>query len=283
MTLPDEVVSLVRSALAEDVGPGDWTTLWTVPAEARAEGRIFARAEGIVAGTEVAREVFRQVDPLVEVEVVRKDGSPVRPGDEVVRLSGSARSLLSAERVALNFMQRLSGVATLTRRFVEAVDGTGARVLDTRKTTPGMRSLEKAAVRTGGGVNHRSGLHDMVLVKENHVEAAGGIGAAVERIRALNSAGLEVEVEVRSQRELEEALGAGVSRILLDNMTPDELRGCVERVRRLEGQGPLLEASGGITLEGVRTVAETGVDFVSVGALTHSVPALDLSMLLTRR
>jgi nicotinate-nucleotide pyrophosphorylase (carboxylating) len=282
MTPPEAIVSLVRTALDEDVGAGDWTTLWTVPTEARAEGRIFAREAGVIAGTDVVREVFRQVDPEVAVRVVRPDGEPVAAGDDVVHLSGPARALLTGERVALNFLQRLSGVATLTRRYVQAVEGTGVRILDTRKTTPGMRWLEKEAVRSGGGTNHRFGLHDMVLIKENHIAAAGGIAAAVGGVRSRNATGLEIEVEVTSEGELEEALSSGVPRILLDNMDPGRLRACVARVHARGGERPLLEASGGITLETVRSFAETGVDFISVGALTHSVPALDLSLLLKR-
>lgn len=271
---------LIAAALAEDVGPADWTTLWTVPETVSGTARIVAKAAGVIAGTDVAAEVFRRVDSSLEIEVLAEDGREVASGELVMRVRGSARSLLTAERVALNFLQRLSGVATLTRAYVRAVEGTGARILDTRKTTPGARALEKAAVRAGGGENHRFGLHDMVLIKENHIAAAGGIPAAVEAVRGRNAAGLAVEVEVTSLDELDEALAAGVDRVLLDNMAPATMREAVERARARGGGAPELEASGGITLETVRHVAETGVDFVSVGALTHSVPALDLSLLL---
>lgn len=271
---------LIGAALAEDVGPGDWTTLWTVPETATGTARIVAKGAGVVAGTEVATEVFRRVDPSLEVEVLAGDGEAVVPGDLVMRVRGSARSLLTAERVALNFLQRLSGVATLTREYVRAVDGTGCRILDTRKTTPGARALEKAAVRAGGGENHRFGLHDMVLIKENHIAAAGGIRAAVEAVRGRNADGLAVEVEVTSLEELDEALAVGVDRVLLDNMAPETMREAVARARASRSGAPELEASGGIALDTVRRAAETGVDFVSVGALTHSVPALDLSLLL---
>lgn len=281
MTLPPEALDLVAAALAEDVGPGDWTTLWTVPAGRRVRARIVAKAPGVVAGTTVAVEAFRRVDPALGVEVLVGDGQPVERGSVVVRLDGEARSVLTGERVALNFLQRLSGVATTTRGFVEAVRGTTARILDTRKTTPGMRALEKAAVRAGGGENHRFGLHDMILVKENHIAAAGGIPAAVAAVRRENARGLAVEVEVTDQEELRQALDAGVDRVLLDNMTIEQLRAAVA-LTRAHGGGVETEASGGVSLSSVREVAETGVDFISVGALTHSAPALDLSLLIDR-
>lgn len=283
MTLVPQAYSLIRAALEEDVGPGDWTTLWTVPADARAEAYVVAKAEGVVSGLDVARAVFGAVDPALAVAERVREGAAVRPGDRLLWLSGAARSILTAERVALNLLQRLSGVATLTRRYVEAVAGTGARILDTRKTTPGMRMLEKRAVRAGGGENHRFGLHDMVLIKENHIAAAGGIGAAVARVREQNRLGLAVEVEASSLDEVDEALAAGVDRILFDNMPPAMLRRAVDRVRAHPAPRPETEASGGISLETVRAVAETGVDFISVGALTHSAPALDLSLLIERR
>jgi nicotinate-nucleotide pyrophosphorylase (carboxylating) len=271
--------ALIRLALEEDVGEGDWTTLWTVPAERRARARIVGKAPGVVAGMEVAREVFRTVDPGLGFDARVADGGRVRPGEPVVVLEGAARAILTGERVALNFLQRLSGVATLTRAYVDAVAGAGARILDTRKTTPGLRALEKAAVRAGGGENHRFGLHDMVLIKENHVAAAGGIRAAVEAVRARNERGLTVEVEVTNLAELEEAIRAGVGRVLLDNMDAGAMREAVSRVRAA-GAAIEIEASGGIDLSTVRAAAETGVDFVSVGALTHSAPALDLSLLI---
>ena len=269
---------LIEAALAEDVGNGDRTTRWTVPAGARAEARIIAKASGVVAGLDAAREVLLTVDPSIEVTAVLNDGDRVAPGDLVMRLAGPAASLLSAERVALNFLQRLSGVATLTRSYVDRVAGTGARILDTRKTTPGMRMLEKEAVRAGGGSNHRIGLFDMVLIKENHVAAAGGITAAVDSVRKHNAEGLRVEVETRDLAEVEEALRAGVDVILLDNMSLDGLRQAVALVSA-SGAATQTEASGGVNLETVRAIAETGVDLISVGALTHSAPALDLSLL----
>lgn len=270
---------IVAAALEEDLGSGDWTTVWTVPREVVASARVIAKGHGVLAGVEVAREVFRQVDDSVVVETLREDGQAVAPGDEVIRLRGAARSLLSGERVALNFLQRLSGVATLTRRFVDAVHGTGVRILDTRKTTPGLRLLEKAAVRAGGGVNHRAGLYDMVLIKENHIAAAGGIAAAVESVRRQNDRGLRVEIEARSLDEAAEAARPGVDVILLDNMTPAQLCEAVLLIRRT-GLPIETEASGGVDLGTVRGIAESGVDAISVGALTHSAPALDLSLLI---
>jgi nicotinate-nucleotide pyrophosphorylase (carboxylating) len=226
--------------------------------------------------------VFRRIDPDMDVEVLAGDGTRVSPGDPVMEIEGSAASILTAERVALNFLQRLSGTATITAAYVAAVRGTGAAILDTRKTTPGMRALEKAAVLAGGGRNHRFGLHDMVLIKENHIAAAGGIPAAVARVREHNSTGLEVEVEVTTEDQIRDAIAAGVDRILLDNMAPEQLRSAVGLARELDAEVEL-EASGGVTLHSVREIASCGVDFVSVGALTHSAPALDLSLLLEER
>jgi nicotinate-nucleotide pyrophosphorylase (carboxylating) len=280
MPLPPEALSLIDAALAEDVGPGDFTTLWTVPADRRAEARIVAKAPGVIAGSEVAVEVFRRVDPSLVVEVVAGDGTAVAPGGLAMRISGPAASILTAERTALNFLQQLSGVATMTRRYVDAIAGTRARVIDTRKTTPGMRLLEKAAVVAGGGANHRVGLHDMVMIKDNHIAAAGGITAAVAAVRARNELGLRVEVETTSLDEVREALAAGVDRVMLDNMTPELMRQAVALVRAGGDGRPETEASGGITLDTIRGYAETGVDFISVGALTHSAPALDLSLRL---
>jgi nicotinate-nucleotide pyrophosphorylase (carboxylating) len=279
--LDADAMRLVDAALAEDVGAGDWTTLWTLPADRRAEARIVAKAPGIVAGLAVARAVFLRLDPGLDFHAALDDGARVAPGDVVATIVGPARPILTGERTALNFLQRLSGVATMTRRFVDAVAGTGATILDTRKTTPGFRLLEKAAVRAGGGGNHRIGLYDMVLIKDNHIAAAGGITAAVRRVREHDRAGLPIEVEVTNLAELDEAIDAGVDRILLDNMDLETMRAAVERVRERAGEGrprPLLEASGNITIDRVRAVAETGVDLISVGALTHSAPALDLSL-----
>jgi nicotinate-nucleotide pyrophosphorylase (carboxylating) len=275
---PDE---LVAAALAEDIGDGDRTTAWTVPDDLPGRARIIAREAGVVAGTRVAGATFHAVEPALELRWECEDGEAVSADETVMTVSGPLGGVLTAERTALNFLARLSGIATLTARFAEAVRGTGCRVTDTRKTTPGWRSLEKAATAAGGAVNHRMGLYDMVLVKENHVRAAGGIGAALERVRERAAReGLEVEIEVTSLEELEEALQAAPDRILLDNMDPSSLRSAVERVRSRSGPRPLLEASGGVDLDSVREVAETGVDLVSVGALTHSAPALDLSLLV---
>ena len=279
-SFPVDTGALIAAALAEDVGTGDWTTLWTVPDGRTVSARIVAKAEGVLAGVRIAEAVFAAVDPALHVTPLLADSAGVTPGVEVLTLRGSARAILTAERVALNFLQRLSGVATLTRRYVDAVSGTSAVILDTRKTTPGLRALEKDAVRAGGGSNHRFGLHDMVLIKENHIVAAGGITAAVSAVREQNRLGLRVEVETTRPAEIEEALAVGVDRILFDNMTVDELRRAVEMVRRSPAPGTETEASGGVDLRTVGGIAATGVDFISVGALTHSAPALDLSLLV---
>jgi len=264
---------LIERALAEDVGSGDLTSAAVVPKEARARARIEQRAPGVLAGLGVAEAVFRRVDPGTAWLALAREGEWREPGT-AAQLEGAAPSLLTAERVALNFMGRLSGVATLSHRFVRAVEGTGATILDTRKTTPGMRALEKAAVRAGGARNHRAGLFDAILVKENHAAVAGGVGEATRRARAGAPPGVPVEIECADLAEVEEALAAGAQRLLLDNMDAASLRRSVQLVNgRAE-----LEASGGITLENVREIAETGVGFISVGALTHSAPALDLSL-----
>jgi nicotinate-nucleotide pyrophosphorylase (carboxylating) len=269
-----DLTELVERALAEDLGPGDVTSEATVPAGARARARITQKAPGVIAGLAVAEAVFAAVDPATAVIRHTEEGA-WRDGGPVLVAEGDTRALLAAERTALNFLGRLSGVATLTARYVGAVDGTGTRILDTRKTTPGLRALEKAAVQAGGGQNHRFGLFDAVLIKENHAAAAGGVGTAVTRARAAWP-DLLVEVECRDLTEVDEALAAGAPRILLDNMDPAALRAAVDRIAgRAE-----TEASGGITLQGVGDVAAAGLDYVSVGALTHSAPALDLSLLL---
>ena len=270
-SLVDDVIA---RALAEDLGGGDVTTLATVPAETRAEARIVARAAAVVAGLPVAARVFAHVDRRVEVALVARDGERVRPGQSVATLAGPARAILSGERVALNFLQHLSGIATRTARFVERVAGTGARILDTRKTIPGLRLLAKYAVRCGGGQNHRFGLYDGILIKDNHIAAAGSLAAAVARARALAPHLARVEVEVETLDQVREALAAGADLLLLDNMPLDEMRQAVALCR---GRAQT-EASGGITEETVRAVAETGVDFISIGALTHSVSALDFSL-----
>ncbi len=275
--ITEEIRRIVRNALEEDIGPGDVTSVPIIPPEAHLTGVFLVKApQGIIAGLEVAGEVFRQVDPQIAYTPWVSDGSPVKRGDRVAHVEGYGPGLLMAERVALNFLQRMSGIATLTREYVEAVAGTRAKILDTRKTAPGLRVLDKWAVTLGGGHNHRKGLYDMVLIKDNHIEAAGGITAAVERVRRAHQ-GLPIEVEVTTWAQLEEALGLGVDRIMLDNMSLEEMR---EAVRYVAGRVEL-EASGGITLENVAQVAATGVDLISVGALTHSVKALDISLEIT--
>ncbi|MDX6624248.1 MAG: hypothetical protein QOE75_2180 [Solirubrobacterales bacterium] len=276
-----ELEELVARALAEDVGGGDVTSEATVRAEARARARIVQKAPGVAFGFAAVAEAMRQcgvehVDNLV-VEGQWRDGVPA----DVIVATGTARSLLAAERTALNFLGHLSGIATLTARFVEAVAGTGAAILDTRKTTPGLRTLEKAAVAAGGGRNHRIGLYDAFLIKENHIALAGGIARAVYAARAAHPE-LPVEVEVRDLDEAAYALGTGADRLLLDNMDPETIRAAValRDQHTAGGDAPTLEASGGVTLETVRAVAETGVDFISIGALTHSPPNLDFSLLL---
>ncbi len=267
---------LIEMALAEDLGDrGDVTSLATIPMAQTAVARITAKAPGVVAGLPLVSAVFQQVDPNVYVQTHVEDGAHVVPRVVVAELTGSARSLLTGERTALNFLQHLSGIATLTALFVAAVSETQARILDTRKTTPGWRALEKYAVHVGGGVNHRMGLFDMVMIKDNHVDASGGITAAVNRVRAdANASGLPIEVEVRTLDELREALSLDVERIMLDNMDEAMMR---EAVAIAAGRTPL-EASGNMSLARVGAVAATGVDYISVGALTHSAPVLDLSM-----
>jgi nicotinate-nucleotide pyrophosphorylase (carboxylating) len=267
---------LIDRALSEDLGAGDVTSEAVVPDGALAKARIDQKAEGSVAGLRVAEAVFHRVDPRLRWHAHVGEGE-WRVGGLVAEVAGSGRAILTAERVALNFLGRLSGIATLTARFVREVEGTGATILDTRKTTPGLRALEKQAVAAGGGVNHRAGLYDAILVKENHALLAGGVGRAARRAIAARDArggALEVVVECATLAELDEALAAGAPRILLDNMSPQEMR---EAVRRTSGRA-LLEASGGVTLASARAVAEAGVDLISVGALTHSAPALDLSL-----
>jgi nicotinate-nucleotide pyrophosphorylase (carboxylating) len=271
---PAELDALVARALAEDLGEGDATAAATVPADAQALARIRRKAPGIVYGLDLAERAFRALDPLAGIERRTEEGA-WREDGPVLEVRGNARALLGAERTALNFLGRLSGVATLTARCVREVEGTGARILDTRKTTPGLRMAEKAAVYFGGGTNHRIGLFDEILIKENHAAAAGGVGEAVRRARAARP-DLPLEVEVRSLDELDEALEAGAPRIMLDNMDLATMR---EAVERTAGRASL-EASGGVTLDRLRAIAETGIDFISIGALTHSAPALDLSLIL---
>jgi len=273
-----ELQDVVARALAEDVGAGDLTTLATVPEGTRTRATMLQKEPGVLFGLDAAELVFRTLDPDARLERLAPEGVWTDAADlplAVLRLEGDARAVLSAERTALNLVQRLSGIATQTARFARAVDGTGARVLDTRKTTPGLRLLEKAAVQAGGGVNHRIGLWDEMLVKNNHIDVAGGVEQATRAALEAHP-GVPLEVECRHEDEIDAALGAGATRLLLDNMSVGELRAAVARVA---GRATL-EASGGVSLETVRDVAATGVQFVSVGALTHSAPALDLSLKL---
>jgi nicotinate-nucleotide pyrophosphorylase (carboxylating) len=271
----EQLRTAVRAALEEDGALNDVTTIATVVSSRHARASLVARASGVIAGVQLALEAFRQLDPKVAIRVDLEDGMRVEPGTIILFLSGHARALLSAERVALNYMQRLSGIATLTARYVDAVRGTRARILDTRKTTPGWRKLEKYAVRAGGGVNHRMDLSSSVLIKDNHLAAVDGdIALAVRRARSLPGAPPKVEVECDSPEQVEAALSAGADIILLDNMPPATLRECV----KLVGGRAVTEASGGVNLNTVRAIAEAGVDHVSVGALTHSAPALDLAL-----
>ena len=275
-TLPDALIEpIVRAALAEDLGrAGDVTSLATIDADARFAAVFVARKDGRIAGLDGARLAVKALDPTATFEIVTPDGSDAAPGAVLARVEGAARALLSAERVALNLLQRLCGVATLTRAYVRAVEGTGAAITDTRKTTPGLRALEKYAVRCGGGVNHRFGLDDAILIKDNHVAACGSVGEAVRRARAFAGHLMKVEVEVDGLDQLAEAIAGGPDVIMLDNFSLDDLRTAVHMVA---GRA-LLEASGGVTLETVRAIAETGVNVISVGALTHSAPALDIGL-----
>jgi nicotinate-nucleotide pyrophosphorylase (carboxylating) len=270
----EELANLVARALAEDIGDGDVTSMATVDDDARAQALITQKQPGVIYGLLLAELCFRALDPAIGIDREAPEGEWLEPGP-VLEVVGSARAILAAERTALNFLGRLSGIATLTALCVRAVEGTNARILDTRKTTPGLRALEKAAVRAGGGVNHRSGLYDAILIKENHVALAGGVGEAVRRAVEAH-ADLPLEAECRTLEEVDEALEAGATRLLLDNMPPEALREASARA----GGRATLEASGGVTLEKLQEIATTGVDFVSIGALTHSAPALDLSLTL---
>ena len=268
---------LIDLAFAEDIGDGDNTTLCCIPKEAMGKSKLLIKEEGILAGVKIAKEVFRRFDPEMQVEVLMQDGAHVKPGDVAMVVTGRVQSLLQTERLMLNIMQRMSGIATMTHKYVERLEGTKTRVLDTRKTTPGMRMLEKAAVKIGGGVNHRIGLFDMILLKDNHVDFAGGIANAINRCHAyLKEKGkdLKIEIEVRNLDELRQVLDiGGVDRVMFDNFSLEDTRKGVEMVAgRIE-----TESSGGITFDTIRDYAECGVDFISVGALTHSVKGLDMS------
>ncbi len=268
------IKNLIKHALAEDLGPGDVTSEATIPADSASVAVILAKQHLVLAGIDAAREVFHQLDPSVEFIPFAKDGDAVHGGTEIAKVSGNTRALLAGERVALNLLQHLSGIATLTSKYVEKVKGLKAEVLDTRKTLPGLRKLEKYAVRMGGGRNHRFGLYDGVLIKDNHITASGGIIKAVERARKKAHHLLRIEVETKTLDEVVEALAAGADIIMLDNMPLDMMR---EAVKLVAGRA-LVEASGNVTLDTIRLIAETGVDFISSGSLTHSAPAADISM-----
>src|ERR1700726_450218 len=301
----EEVDALVRRALAEDVGAGDATTTAIVPAGTPAKATILARQTLVCAGLPIAESVFRALDLKIRVGCLHNDGSLVEPGAELIEIAGEAQAILTGERTALNFLAHLCGIATLTRRFVEQLAGTHTRIRDTRKTTPGLRALEKYAVKAGGGTNHRFGLYDAILIKENHIATAGGVKAALDRAHAYTSlkmpaprtasaydaAGLDpevvgsgpfsVQIEVRNEAEGREALEAGADSVLLDNMTPEAAKRCVALARSLR-RDCVIEISGGVTLENARAYGETGADFLSSGALTHSAPAANLSLLVER-
>jgi nicotinate-nucleotide pyrophosphorylase (carboxylating) len=297
-----EIEMLIRRAIEEDLGLGDATSLATIPADATARARIIARAPMVCAGLPAVERVFRLLDANLEIEFLAKDGDIVEKPRDLLRCKGRARPILTGERTALNFLAHLSGIATLTRRFVERLAGTNAKIRDTRKTTPGLRKLEKYAVQMGGGVNHRLGLYDAILLKENHIALAGGVKQALDMAHAYASAqtttramsayeatglaqqerasaSLPIQIEVRDERELREALEAGAEAVLLDNMTPEAARRCVELARTVR-KDCLVEISGGITLDNARAYAETGADFLSSGALTQSAPAANLSLLV---
>ena len=280
MKTKDQLIDdLLTLAFAEDVGDGDHTTLSTIPADETGRQHLLIKEEGILAGVEIAKKVFDKFDPSLKMTVMIGDGSHVKPGDIAFVVEGKVRSLLQTERIMLNIRQRMSGIATQTAKYQQRLEGLKTKVLDTRKTTPGMRMLEKEAVKIGGGCNHRIGLFDMILIKDNHVDFAGGIKQAVEAAKkycAERNKDLKIEIEVRNADEINQALEAGVDRIMLDNFTPERTRKAVEQIRAVN---PLveIESSGGITLDTLRDYGECGVDFISVGALTHSVKGLDMS------
>lgn len=280
MKTKEELIdALLDLSFAEDIGDGDHTTLSTIPADAVGRQHLLVKEEGILAGVEIARKVFAKLDPSLKMTVMIGDGAHVKPGDIAFVVEGSVRSLLQAERTMLNIMQRMSGIATVTAKYQSRLEGLACKVLDTRKTTPGMRMLEKEAVKIGGGCNHRIGLFDMILIKDNHVDFAGGIGKAVARAKEYckeKGKDLRIEVEVRNTDEILQAVEAGVDRIMLDNFTPERTAEAVKLIRQ-KAPGVEIESSGGITLDTMRPYGEAGVDFISVGALTHSVKGLDMS------
>ena len=277
-TEAERIQEIIRAAIREDIGDGDHSSLLSVDAGQQGSSRLLVKEDGVIAGVEVALTVFREVDPTLQVEVMIPDGRPVRKGDVVLLVTGSVRSILAAERLVLNIMQRMSGIATTTQVYLQRIAGTSARLLDTRKTTPNMRVLEKMAVRIGGGCNHRMGLYDMIMLKDNHIDFAGGLKNALAKAKRYlqeRRLDLKVEIECRSLDDVREALAlGGFHRMMFDNFTPENVK---EGVALVQGRYET-EASGGITLENIRAYAETGVDFISVGALTHSVKSLDLSL-----
>ncbi len=269
---------IIANALREDIGDGDHSTLSSVPENGKGVARLLVKDEGIIAGVELAERIFKTFDPNLEIEVFIKDGQHVKPGDVAFIVKGASRSILTTERLVLNFMQRMSGIATQTNRIVKLIDGTSAKLLDTRKTTPGIRYMEKWAVRIGGGHNHRFALYDMIMLKDNHIDYAGGIRPAIEKANQyLKDTGkdLKIEIEVRNEEELKEVLEVGqVNRIMLDNFSPERIVAALKTIP----ESYEVEASGGITIDTIRAYAETGVDFISVGALTHSFKSLDMSL-----
>lgn len=277
-TLPQEILAVIQTALREDVGSGDATSNSIIPEDARLEAKLIAKQDGIVAGLDVFQATCQIVDERIQCTVFSSEGAPVKDRELLAELQGPARGILTAERTALNFLGRMSGIATLTHQFVQAVAGTQAVILDTRKTAPGLRLLDKLAVLRGGGQNHRIGLYDMILIKDNHIDFAGSLAEAVRRARAMNS-GLDIEVEARTLEDVKSALELHVDRILLDNMNLETMRQAVEMNLATPKEGRArLEASGNVTLQTVRSIAETGVDFISSGSLTHSALVLDVSL-----
>lgn len=277
--LIDKVIDI---AFAEDIGDGDHTTLCSIPNDAEGKAELKIKENGILAGVEIGKKVFLKIDPTLEIDVLIKDGTKVYPGDIVLTVKGKVQSILMAERLVLNFMQRMSGIATTTNHYVSLIAHTKTKILDTRKTTPGIRLLEKQAVKIGGGENHRIGLFDMILLKDNHVDYAGGIKNAIEGAKeyiSKNKLDLKIEIEVRNFRELDEVLTlGGVDRVMLDNFSPEDTKKAVEIINGVIE----VESSGGITIDTIKDYAETGVDFISVGALTHSVEGLDMSLLASK-
>lgn len=272
----------IRQWLAEDVGTGDVTTLSTVPYNHHSKGIVHAKEGGVVAGLPVAALVFNCVDPEIEVRALKRDGDAVERGDVLLEVEGRTRAILQGERLALNLLQRMSGIATRTRRFVDRLDGLDVHLVDTRKTTPGHRALEKYAVRVGGGANHRFGLYDAVLIKDNHIKAAGGVEAAIRAARANVPHTMKIEVETETRSQWEAALAAGADIIMLDNLSPEEMKAAVADIRARDPR-VVIEASGGVTVDTVREIAETGVDIISVGSLTSSVQSLDISLDLNEK